>query len=160
MLQVYLSYIYLSDTALKKTSMKISFSVDHSRRWLQEVIGWKLWMTVSLKKIFLGQTVVVSVQMEQQHWLRHKKGFQAEVQVASHVNFIHFIIHRQAVPSHDRQAELHTVVREAVKVMTFVKACRLNPSLLTVLCEEIQADHITSSAPVKVITLIQLKVYP
>jgi hypothetical protein len=52
----------------------------------------------------------------------HTKGFQAEVrQVAHHTNFIHRIIHRDALESRDLQPQLHTVLQEAAKVINFVK---------------------------------------
>jgi hypothetical protein len=53
----------------------------------------------------------------------HKKGFQAEV--ASHINFIHYINHRQVLASCDLQPQLHTALQEAVKAMTLAKTCPL-----------------------------------
>jgi hypothetical protein len=78
-------------------------------------------------EIFLGQTASVSVQTEQQLLTGHKKFFQAEVQqIGPHVNFIHCIIHRQALVSRDLQPILHSVLQEAVKVVNFVNARPLN----------------------------------
>jgi hypothetical protein len=72
----------------------------------------------------------------------HKKDFQAEVQlIGPHVNFIHCIIHREALESCDLEPKLHSVLQEAVKVMNFVKARPLNSRLFAVLCVEMQADH-------------------
>jgi hypothetical protein len=72
----------------------------------------------------------------------HKKGFQAEVQqIGPHVNFIHCIIHREALASRDLEPELHSVLQEAVEVVNFVKAHPLNSRLFAVLCEEMRADH-------------------
>jgi hypothetical protein len=72
----------------------------------------------------------------------HKKGFQAEVrQVAPHVNFIHCIIHREALESPDLQPHSHTVLQEAVKVVNSMKARPLNSRLFAVLCDEMQADN-------------------
>jgi hypothetical protein len=72
----------------------------------------------------------------------HKKGFQAEAQqIGPHVNFIHCIIHREGLASRDLEPKLHSVLREAVKVVNFVKSRPLNSRLLAILCEEIQAGH-------------------
>jgi hypothetical protein len=72
----------------------------------------------------------------------HKKGFQAEVQkISPHVNFMHCIIHREALASRDLEPKLHSVLQEAVKVVNFVKARPLNSRLFAILCEEMQADH-------------------
>jgi hypothetical protein len=72
----------------------------------------------------------------------HKKGFQAEVQqISPHVNFIHCIIHREVLASCDLEPKLHSVLKEAVKVVNFVKARPLNSRLLAIFCEEMQADH-------------------
>jgi hypothetical protein len=72
----------------------------------------------------------------------HKKGFQAEAQqIGPHVNFIHRIIHREALASRDLEPKLHFVLQEAVKVVNFVKTLQLNSFLFAVLCEEMQADH-------------------
>jgi hypothetical protein len=39
----------------------------------------------------------------------HKKGFQAEIQqIGPHVNFIHFIIHRETLASRDFEPKLHS----------------------------------------------------
>jgi hypothetical protein len=57
------------------------------------------------------------------------------------VNFIHSIIHREALASRDLEPKLHSVLHEAVKVVNFVKARPLNSLLFAVLCEEMQADH-------------------
>jgi hypothetical protein len=71
----------------------------------------------------------------------HKKGLQAKVQqIGSHVNFIHYIIHRETLASCDLEPKLHSVLQEAMKVVNFVKASPLNSSLFAVLCEEMQAD--------------------
>jgi hypothetical protein len=71
----------------------------------------------------------------------HKKGFQAEVQkISPHVNFIHCIIHREALASRGFQPKLHSVLQEAMRVVNFVKARPLNFRIFAVLCEEIQAD--------------------
>jgi hypothetical protein len=41
----------------------------------------------------------------------HKKGFQVEVQkIGPHVNFIHCIIHREALTSHNLEPKLHSVL--------------------------------------------------
>jgi hypothetical protein len=72
----------------------------------------------------------------------HKKGFQAEVQqTGTHVNFIHCIIHREALASRDLEPKLHSVLQQVVKVVNFVKARPLKSRLFAVLCEEIQEDH-------------------
>jgi hypothetical protein len=72
----------------------------------------------------------------------HKKGFQAEVQqIGPHVNFIHCIIHREALASRGLEPELHSVLQDAAKVVNFAKTRPLNSRLFAVLCEEIQADH-------------------
>jgi hypothetical protein len=72
----------------------------------------------------------------------HKKGFQAKVQqIGPHVNFIHCIIHREALASRDLKPKLHSALQEAVKVVNFVKARLLNSRLFAILCEEVQADH-------------------
>jgi hypothetical protein len=72
----------------------------------------------------------------------HKKGFQAEAQqIGPHVIFIHCIIHREALASHDLEPKLHSVLQETVKVVNFVKARPLNSDLFAVLYEEMQADH-------------------
>jgi hypothetical protein len=42
MSHIYLGYFYLSDTALKKTFLKISCSVDRSQKGLQEVMRSRL----------------------------------------------------------------------------------------------------------------------
>jgi hypothetical protein len=72
----------------------------------------------------------------------HKKGFQAEVQqIGPHVNFIHCIIHREALVSCDLEQKLQkSVLQEAVKIVNFVKDSPLNSSLFAVLCEEMLAD--------------------
>jgi hypothetical protein len=42
----------------------------------------------------------------------HKKGFQADVRrIGPHVNFIHCIIHRQALVSRDLESKLHSVLK-------------------------------------------------
>jgi hypothetical protein len=46
----------------------------------------------------------------------HKKGFQVQ-QIGTHVNFIHFIIHRKALASRDLEPKLHSVLQEAMKVV-------------------------------------------
>jgi hypothetical protein len=72
----------------------------------------------------------------------HKKGFQAEVrEVARHANFIHCIIHREALASRDLHQQKHTLLQEAVKVVKFVKPRPLKCRLFTSLCEEMQAGH-------------------
>jgi hypothetical protein len=72
----------------------------------------------------------------------HKKGFQAEVQqIGPQVNFIHCIIHTEALASRDLEPTLHSVLQETVKVVNFIKARQLNSHLFAVLCEEMQADH-------------------
>jgi hypothetical protein len=72
----------------------------------------------------------------------HKKGFQAEVQQnGPHVNFIHYIIHTEALVSRNLEPKLHFVLQEAVKVVNFVKARPLQSSLFAVLCDEIQAEY-------------------
>jgi hypothetical protein len=72
----------------------------------------------------------------------HKKGFHAEVQqIGPHVNFMHCIIHREALTSHDLEPKLHSVLQKVVKVMNFVKVHPLNSHLFAILSEEIQADH-------------------
>jgi hypothetical protein len=57
------------------------------------------------------------------------------------VNFIHCIIHREALALCDLEPKLHSVLQEAVKVVNSVKARPLNSCLFAVLCEEIHADH-------------------
>jgi hypothetical protein len=70
----------------------------------------------------------------------HKKGFQAEVQqIGPHMNFIHCIMHREALAPRDLEQKLHSVLQEAVKVVKFVRARPLNSRLFAVLCDEIQA---------------------
>jgi hypothetical protein len=72
----------------------------------------------------------------------HKKGFQAEAQqIGPHVNFIHCIIHREALASRDLEPKLHSVLQEAVKVVNFLKTRPLNSLLFAVLSEEMQADQ-------------------
>jgi hypothetical protein len=74
----------------------------------------------------------------------HKKGFQDEVglqQIGPHVNFIHCIIHREALATRDLEPKLHSVIQEAVKVVNYEQARPLNSRLFAVLCEEMQADH-------------------
>jgi hypothetical protein len=72
----------------------------------------------------------------------HKKCFQAEVQqIGAHVNFIHCIIHREALASRDLEPKLYSLLQEAVKVVNFVKTRPLNFLLFAVLCEEMQADQ-------------------
>jgi hypothetical protein len=42
----------------------------------------------------------------------HKKGLQAEVQqIGPHLNFIHCIIHREALASRDLEPKLHSVLQ-------------------------------------------------
>jgi hypothetical protein len=66
----------------------------------------------------------------------------AEVQqIDPHVNFIHCIIHREALASRDLEPKLHSLLQKAVKVVNFVKAYPFNSRLFAVLCEEMQADH-------------------
>jgi hypothetical protein len=61
----------------------------------------------------------------------HKKGFQAEAQkIGPHVNFIHCIMHREALEPRDLEQELHSVLQEAVKVENFVRARPLNSLLI------------------------------
>jgi hypothetical protein len=72
----------------------------------------------------------------------HQNSFQAVVQqVAPRVNFIHCIIHREALASYALQPQLHNVLQEAIKVVNFVKARPLISRLFEVLCEEMQADQ-------------------
>jgi hypothetical protein len=72
----------------------------------------------------------------------HKKGFQAEVQhIGPHVNYIHFIIHTEALASRDLEPKLHSVLEDAVIVVNFAKARQLKSRLFAFLCEEMQADQ-------------------
>jgi hypothetical protein len=56
------------------------------------------------------------------------------------MNFIHFIIHREALASCDLEPKWHSMLQAAVKVVNFVKARPVNSRLFAVLCEEMQAD--------------------
>jgi hypothetical protein len=69
----------------------------------------------------------------------HRKGFQAEVlQVGPSVNFAHCIVHTETSASRDLESTLHSVLKEAVKVVNFLKAGPLNSRLYAILCEEMQ----------------------
>jgi hypothetical protein len=61
----------------------------------------------------------------------HKKGFQAEVkQTGPHLNFIHFIIHRGTLASHNLEPKLHSVLQEAVKVVN----SKISPNKHSLIC--------------------------
>jgi hypothetical protein len=57
------------------------------------------------------------------------------------VNFIHCIIHSEALALRDREPKLHSVPQEKVKFVNIVKALLSNSRFFAVLCEEMQADH-------------------
>jgi hypothetical protein len=62
----------------------------------------------------------------------HKKGFQDEVrEIAPHVNFMRYIIHREHLSSRDFEPKLHSVLQATVEVVNFVKAHHLNTHLFT-----------------------------
>jgi hypothetical protein len=117
-----LSCLYLSDTVLKNTSRKSSCCLPLSERCTGNDIFKAVNDCFTAEDISWANCICICTDGVAA-LTGHKKGFQAEVQqIGAHVNFIHSIIHREALASHDLEPKLHSVLQEAVKVVNFVKA--------------------------------------
>ncbi|KAK2714588.1 hypothetical protein QYM36_008970 [Artemia franciscana] len=57
------------------------------------------------------------------------------------VKWLHCIIHRQALASKRMNAHLHETLKEAVKVINFIKARPLNSRMFKLLCQEMGSEH-------------------
>lgn len=67
----------------------------------------------------------------------HLTGLAAKVKkVARKCKRTHCVIHREALASKDMPESLHTVLKDAVKVINFIKARALNSRIFTLLCED------------------------
>ena len=70
------------------------------------------------------------------------KGLIARVKtVAPRVTWTHCCIHREALATRNMPPELDDVMKEAVRVINFIKARPLNSRLFSVLCKEMGSDH-------------------
>ena len=63
------------------------------------------------------------------------------MEVAPHVTFIHFMIHRFALSCKVLPVELSSVLSQVVKMVNHVKGSALNSRLFELLCEDFGADH-------------------
>ena len=74
--------------------------------------------------------------------LGRKSGFGARVmEVASHVKFLHCMIHRFALLCKVLPAEVFDVLSLVIKMVNNVKGSALNSRLFKILCEDLGADH-------------------
>jgi hypothetical protein len=85
------------------------------RKWHIQGSEWQ--------KIFLGQTASSPVQTEQQLWQDTGKTFKPKYSKFPPplVNFIHFIIHTEALASRDCEPKVNSELEKAVKVVTVLK---------------------------------------
>ena len=74
--------------------------------------------------------------------LGQKSGFRACVmEVAPHVKFLHFMIHRFELSCKILPAEFFDVLSLVIKMVNNVKGSALNSWLFKILCEDLGADH-------------------
>jgi hypothetical protein len=71
-----------------------------------------------------------------------RKGLVARIQkVTSLVKWAHCCIHLEVQASRRMPSKTKTVLDEAVKIVSLIKACPLNSRLFSALCNEMGSDH-------------------
>lgn len=71
-----------------------------------------------------------------------RKGLKACVlEVAQHVKFSHYVIHREALASKNLDLELYDVLQTAVKMGNLIKSWTLQTRLFAPHCHEKGSDH-------------------
>ena len=72
------------------------------------------------------------------------KGFLARVsQIAPHINFTHWIIHRENLASKTLDQQLKCVLASAVKIVNYIKSRPLQTRLFIILCNKMGSEHKT-----------------